>query len=107
MAGFIKKGLNFTIAYAKWAIAGKPLRNDEYIFELYDKYCSVCPSNLFILHSPGRGECDECGCHIKRVSASKDDLNKLAWPTEGCPEGYFKADIDEPEETDGKEKSTN
>ena len=98
MAGFIKKGMHFARAYAKWALAGKPLRDDEYIFALYD-ICKDCPSKAFIKYSDTEGECDECSCHIKRISASEDTLNKLAWPTESCPAGHWKADIDEPEDT--------
>jgi len=101
MASFIKKGLNFTLAYTKWALAGKPLRNDEYIFQLYDDFCAQCPTKKFIQQRKDQGECDECGCHIKRISASEDDLNKLAWPTEGCPDGHWKPDVDEP--TDAEE----
>lgn len=94
MASFIKKGINFAIAYSKWVAAGRPLRDDEYIFDLFDNHCSGCP--LFIRHSATQGECDECGCHIKRISAHEDDFNKLAWPTEECPEGYWDSDVDGP-----------
>lgn len=96
MAGFIKKGVNFARAYWKWQAAGKPLRDEEYIFELYDNHCAGCP--FFIKHKENEGECDSCGCHIKRVSAEEDSMNKLAWPTEECPEGYWDSDVDEPEE---------
>lgn len=98
MVGFIRKGINFARAYSKWAMAGKPLRDDEYIKELYS-ICQDCPTKKFIELAKGRGECDECGCHIKLISASEDSLNKLAWPTEGCPDGHWDADIDEPEDT--------
>ncbi len=98
MAGLIKKGVNFARSYVKWAKAGKPLRDDKYIFELYD-ICSHCPTNKFIPQKEGQGECDECGCHVKRISSSEDQLNKLAWPTEECPDGHWKSDIDE--STDG------
>lgn len=102
MAGFFKKAKNFTLAYAKWALAGKPLREDAYIFDLYDNFCLQCPTKKFIQISEGVGECDECGCHIKRVSSTEDDLNKLAWPTEGCPDGHWSADVDE--DTNGQTK---
>lgn len=106
MVGIIRRGMNLMVAYHKWTKAGKPLRNDEYIFALYDDHCSVCPEKLFILHSPGVGECDDCGCKIKRVSAEEDELNKLAWPTEGCPYGHWKADI-LPEDRDGTKEPIN
>jgi len=96
MASFIKKGVNFARAYAKWALAGKPLRDDTYIADLF-KICEGCPSKLYIRKTDTTGECDECGCHIKNVSATKDALNKLAWPTECCPWGHWDSDIDEPE----------
>lgn len=99
MVSFIRKGVNFARAYTKWVLAGKPLRDDEYIFELFE-ICKNCPSKAFIKHSETSGECDECGCHIKRVSASVDDFNKLSWPTEACPEGHWGSDIDEPDEED-------
>lgn len=96
MPSLIKKGINLVRAYTKWAAAGKPLRDDEYIFQLYD-ICKDCPSKAFIKHTDTSGECDECGCHIKRVSSKEDTFNKLAWPTEECPEGHWGSDIDEDE----------
>lgn len=100
MPNFIKKGLNFARAYTKWTLAGKPLRDDEYIFHLFN-ICENCPTKKFIQQGKDRGECNECGCHVKRISASEDDLNKLAWPTECCPDGHWKSDVDEP--TDAEE----
>jgi hypothetical protein len=97
MAGFLKKGFNFARAYVKWATAGKPLRDDEYIFEIFDNHCGGCELFIPTNKEKTHGECDSCGCIIKRVSASDCELNKLAWPTEGCPEGLWPADIDEPE----------
>lgn len=90
MPGLIKKALNLGMASIKWIRAGRPLRSDEYIFELYDK-CKTCPE--FKEYSEGFAECKQCGCVLKRISASKDKMNKLAWPTEGCPLGHWKADV--------------
>lgn len=94
MPNFIEKGVNFARAYVKWVAAGKPLRDDDYIYYLYDNFCSQCPTHKFVQQTPDHGECDECGCHIKRVSTSIDTRNKLAWPTEGCPDNHWPADID-------------
>ncbi len=98
MASFIKKGMNFARAYWRWQAAGKPLRDDDYIFEIFDNHCQGCE---FFIPSEAKpnthGECDSCGCHIKRVSEAEDEKNKLDWPTEGCPEDFWDADIDEPE----------
>lgn len=92
--------MNFARAYARWVAAGKPLRDDEYIFEIFDNHCAGCEFFIPSKKKPDtHGECDSCGCHIKRISASKDKLNKLAFPTEGCPEDFWLADIDEPEDT--------
>ena len=94
MTNFITKGLRFAWAYAKWVKAGKPLRSDEYIFELY-LVCEACPTKKFIEKRDGVGECGECDCHILRASSSETILNKLAYPTEGCPDGHWQADVNE------------
>lgn len=106
MISLFKKARNFTVSYIRWALAGKPLRSDEYIFDLYDNFCSQCPTKKFIEISKGIGECDECGCHVKRVPSEEDDFNKLAWPTEGCPDGHWPSDIEEDidEDTNGQTK---
>jgi hypothetical protein len=97
MSNLIRRGLRLAIAYARWTKAGKPLRNDEYIFSLYDEHCAPC--EWFNQTDADRGTCLLCDCHIKRVSASQDRFNKLAWPTEGCVDGRWTQDIDEPENT--------
>jgi hypothetical protein len=102
MVNFFTKLMNFRRSYVKWAKAGKPLREKQYVFELYDNFCSQCPDDAFILKKEGHGECDECGCSIKRVDPAVDRFNALAWPTKGCPNGHFKADID----TNGEERPT-
>ena len=99
MATFITKGMNFARAYVRWVKAGNPLRSDEYIFQLYDDFCVQCPTKKFIQLSEGVGRCDECSCHILRASTADTKMNKLAWPTEGCPDGHWQADVD------AKEKS--
>lgn len=93
---FIKRGMKFLRAYVKWVEAGKPLRSDEYIFELYE-ICKACPTNKFIQKREGVGECGECDCHILRASSTETIINKLAFPTEGCPDGHWQADVDEEE----------
>ena len=94
MTDFIRKGLKFARAYWKWAAAGKPLRSEEYIYELFDKHCAPCP--FFKKETETQGECKSCGCAIKRVPPDEDQVNKLAWPTERCPEGFWTEDIDPP-----------
>ena len=64
---------------AKWIAAGKPLRNEERIKELF-QICKDCPS--FIRSTDIKGKCRECGCGLKEYGSV---LNKLAWSTTKCP----------------------
>lgn len=66
----------------EWKQAGKPLRSDDRIQELYS-ICSSCP--MFEKgkgYVPGYDRCGICGCQL-HPSAKK--LNKLSWATTQCP----------------------
>jgi len=56
--------------------AGRPLRTEEEIAEIYDEQCSPC--EYF-----DNDSCGLCGCHVRREGTT---LNKLAWGTEKCPD---------------------
>lgn len=64
---------------AKWKKAGKPVRTDEKIKELFS-ICVSCEHYKKI--SELSGSCGICGCHLKNTNTS---LNKLAWATTKCP----------------------
>lgn len=94
MPNILQKVFNFTVAYAEWVKAGKPLRTDERVSELF-QICSNCPTQKYIRKSEHHGECDECGCRIINRSPQETILNKLAWPTTGCPDGHWSEDVEE------------
>lgn len=78
---------NYKAARDKWVDAGKPLRSPEEIQKLFE-LCEQCPAKQFMRVGPDVGRCLDCGCWLKRQGNS---FNKLAWPTEKCPRGYWDA----------------
>lgn len=95
LPSLITQAQNYLMSYARWVAAGKPVRSPDYIAELFATFCEKCPSNNFIRVDKDSGRCVECGCWLKRKGIDK---NKLAWPTEPCPEGHFNNDVEEPPE---------
>lgn len=93
LPNIFQQAKNYTIAYTKWLIAGEPLRTAEHIAELF-KFCEACPSRKFMRLSKNKGRCIACGCWLKRVGENR---NKLAWPTEGCPDGHWAAQVEDQE----------
>lgn len=74
--GLVRKAWNYFTALAKWTAAGKPVRTQERIDEIY-AICSGCP-----LFKGGICTHIACGCEISRKKATD---HKLAWATESCP----------------------
>ena len=70
-------------ARSKWIAAGRPLRTDERIAEIWDNYCSKCDKRE-------ADKCSMCGCFIRRHGTI---LNKLAWGTERCDLGCWEVEI--------------
>lgn len=94
LPGIVEQTKNFAMSYIKWVKAGRPLRLAEEIEKLFDDHCVQCPVKQFIKIDDTTGRCASCGCWIRRDTKG---LNKLKWPTEGCPHGVFSAEV-EPEE---------
>jgi hypothetical protein len=79
MPGYGKRYKTLKSAKARWEEAGKPVRSDERVQEIYDQHCSQCP----MLTATLLGEaCKLCGCKLSREG---NWLNKLRWATESCP----------------------
>lgn len=93
LPSLIRLAGNFRVAYARWRAAGRPLRSPERIEELFN-FCTECPSESFIPTGVDTGRCVECGCWLKR---STTFLNKLAWPTEACPNSHFSNEVEDPD----------
>lgn len=66
----------------KWRLAGKPTRSKESVLKLFE-ICRDCEH--FIKYKHNFGECNICGCNIKK---DHEDLNfnKLSWATTKCPD---------------------
>ena len=97
LPNLLTQGKNLAIAYTKWAMAGKPLREKEEVEILFD-FCTQCPAKQFIKVNDTTGRCAACGCWLRRgITTGK---NKLKWPTEDCPHGLWVARVHPPTDTD-------
>lgn len=77
----ISAGIRYYKERTKWKKAGKPVRSQERVEELF-KICSSCD---YFEHGMIRsGFCGICGCGIKKTN-SDTTLNKLSWATTSCP----------------------
>jgi hypothetical protein len=94
LPSLIRQAGNFRVAYARWRAAGRPLRSPERVDELFTDVCTKCPSESFIPTGVDTGRCVECGCWLKRSTMF---LNKLAWPTEACPNDHFSNEVEDPD----------
>lgn len=80
------KVMNYFAAVRKWVAAGKPVRTEQEIQEIYEKHCSKCS-----MFDKERQVCNSCGCP---ASTNQPPLrNKLAMATEECPLGQFPAKV--------------
>jgi hypothetical protein len=80
MPGYGKRYKSLKSAHQKWSAAGKPVRTDERVAEIYDQHCSQCP----MLKETVAGQaCSLCGCLLSR---ERNFMNKLRWATEACPD---------------------
>jgi hypothetical protein len=80
---FSAKLIRFWKERQEWIKAGRPIRTEKRIEELYDDFCKPCP---FFQND----SCGKCGCRIKRKGTK---LNKLAWATTRCPDGRWESDF--------------
>ena len=81
---------NYVEALNRWIKAGRPIRTDEEVQEIYSKFCGVCAQR-----DPTTQKCKLCGCYVrpdevglfqllKMVGASAT-VNKIRMGTEHCP----------------------
>ena len=74
-------------ARSKWIAAGRPLRTDERIAEIWDTYCKNCGDRE-------ADRCKLCGCFIKRHGTT---LNKISWATECCDKNLWQIEVEDKE----------
>jgi len=65
-------------AMRRWIAAGRPVRSDARVQEIFDTLCRTCEH-----FSVSRQTCKLCGCRVRRSGAAF--LNKLKMATERCP----------------------
>ncbi|MCR9116082.1 MAG: hypothetical protein NXI22_03935 [bacterium] len=72
----LSKAAVYGVAVARWMLAGRPVRSDEEVTEIFDNLCGPCE------HFNG-DSCDKCGCKISKSRSAMQ--NKIRMSTEHCP----------------------
>jgi hypothetical protein len=80
----------------EWKNAGKPMRSDERVAEIFDNHCKPCENYIPIPLLEDRGQCGVCTCLL---SKDDDNMNKIRWATTRCPlaEPKWTEDVDKKE----------
>lgn len=76
--GIVQQGWNYTKAVARWIAAGRPVRSNERVREIFETLCQRCEH-----FDAGHGSCRLCGCRVRRDGPAF--TNKLRMATERCP----------------------
>lgn len=69
--------MSYAQAIMRWMRAGRPVRSDERVADIYETICRPCPH-----FDEDRSVCRICGCFVRRDGAAF--LNKLRMATESC-----------------------
>lgn len=77
-----EKFTNYATAIRKWIAAGRPVRSDAVVEEIFEKHCSTCS-----MFDPKKRACKSCGCAVNKSPFPL--TNKLKMATESCPLGLF------------------
>lgn len=83
---FRQRIVSYRDARTRWHEAGKPVRTDEQVTDIYKNICVPCEN---FLKRRGGGACKLCGCRLNLGTR----INKLRWATESCPIGKWEADV--------------
>ena len=79
--GYVELGYRYTRAIVRWIKAGRPIRTEERIADVYE-ICLNCRAMDKETHS-----CRYCGCRLG--TGANPLLNKIAMATERCPVGKW------------------
>jgi len=71
--------LGFGRAVGRWVAAGRPVRADARVAEIFDTLCRPCPQ-----FDTASQTCRLCGCRVRRDGPAP--FNKLRMATERCPD---------------------
>ena len=68
----------YTRALSRWIKAGRPVRSEEDIRQIFESICEPCEG-----YDAKSSSCLHCGCRVNLANAAM--LNKIAMATEECP----------------------
>lgn len=78
--GLLGKAGEYLRARDYWKKAGKPMRSDEKIREIFSICSKGCEN--YLPGGDGGGQCGICGCWLYPIVTQ---VNKIQWATEKCP----------------------
>jgi hypothetical protein len=73
----------YTRALSRWIKAGRPVRSEEEIKQIFETHCAPCEA-----YDKRSSACRHCGCRVNFSTTAP--LNKIAMRTEECPLGKWK-----------------
>ena len=73
-----QKIMRYTRALSRWIKAGRSVRNNETINQIFAQHCRLCDD-----YDERTSSCRHCGCRVNTSSVAP--LNKIAMQTEHCP----------------------
>lgn len=76
--GYFGMAYRYTRALSRWIKAGRPIRSENEIEDIYETHCKNCRAFDHETNS-----CKYCGC--KLGTGTNPLINKIAMATERCP----------------------
>ena len=73
-----QKVVRYTRALSRWVKAGRPVRTEEEIIQIFEQHCQACSD-----YEERTSSCGHCGCRVNTSNIAP--LNKIAMQTEHCP----------------------
>jgi hypothetical protein len=95
--GILNLAFRYTRALSRWIRAGRPVRSEEEIKQIFEIFCLPCEA-----YEEPTSSCLYCGCRVNRTQAAM--MNKIAMATEECPLGNWGVVEDDSLQTTAKEK---
>jgi len=82
---FFNQAYRYARALSRWIKAGRPVREEAEIEQIFETYCKPCEA-----YDVESSSCCHCGCRVNLMKAAT--LNKIAMATEECPLGKWDTD---------------
>jgi len=81
---FFNRAYRYTRALSHWIKAGRPVRDEAEIEQIFETCCKPCEA-----YDAKSASCSYCGCRINLMKTAA--LNKIAMATEQCPLDKWKS----------------